>query len=150
MIRVVLTFRREDHEMDRFSKQAEHRASVCGVSATVRQTLFSLAVNVFTAAGSALVLGLGAMSVVSHRLSVGELLVLVGYIASVYKPLQTISYTMSGWQDQLVSFWLALEMLDEKPQVVEWSERAGPGAGGWADHIRWGRILLSGTSRCSE
>ncbi|MCU1363882.1 MAG: ABC-type multidrug transport system, ATPase and permease component [Acidimicrobiaceae bacterium] len=118
MLRVILTFRREDHELQRFSEQASYALNL-RVGLTVKQTLFSLAVNVFTAIGSALVLGLGSLDVLSHRLSIGELLVLVAYIANVYKPLQTISYTISTWQDQLVSFWLALEMLDEEPDIVE-------------------------------
>lgn len=118
MLRVILTFRREDHELQRFSDQAEYAIGL-RVRLTVKQTLFSLAVNVFTAIGSALVLGLGSLDVLAHRLSIGELLVMVGYIASVYKPLQTISYTIGTWQDQLVSFWLALEMLDEEPDIIE-------------------------------
>ena len=85
----------------------------------VKQTLFSLAVNVITAAGSALVLGFGAAHVLDHHLTVGELLVMMGYIASVYRPLQTISYTMGAWQEQLVDFWLALELLDTEPEITE-------------------------------
>ena len=118
MLRVILTFRREEHELKRFSDQAEYAIGL-RIGLTVKQTLFSLSVNVFTAIGSALVLGLGSLDVLAHKLSIGELLIMVSYIASVYKPLQTISYTIGSWQDQLVSFWLALEMLDEEPDIVE-------------------------------
>jgi len=118
MLRVILAFRREDHELRRFSDQAEHAIDL-RIGVTVTQTLFSLAVNVITAAGTALVLGFGAAHVLAHKLTVGELLVMMGYIASVYRPLQTISYTMGAWQEQLVDFWLALELLDQEPGITE-------------------------------
>jgi ATP-binding cassette subfamily B protein/subfamily B ATP-binding cassette protein MsbA len=118
MLRVILAFRREDHELRRFTDQAEHAIGL-RVGITVKQTLYSLAVNVITAAGTALVLGFGAAHVLAHRLTVGELLVMMGYIASVYRPLQTISYTMGAWQEQLVDFWLALELLDTEPEITE-------------------------------
>jgi ATP-binding cassette subfamily B protein/subfamily B ATP-binding cassette protein MsbA len=118
MLRVILAFRREQHELRRFTRQAEHAIGL-RVKLTVKQTLFSLAVNVITAAGTALVLGFGAAHVLDHQLSVGELLVMMGYIASVYRPLQTISYTMGAWQEHLVDFWLALELLDTEPEITE-------------------------------
>ena len=118
MLRVIMAFRREDHELGRFTDQAEHALGM-RLDVTVRQTLFSLAVNVITAAGTALVLGVGAIHVLDGRLTVGELLVMMGYIASVYRPLQTISYTMGAWQEHLVDFWLALEVLDQEPEIVE-------------------------------
>ncbi|HEX8769853.1 MAG TPA: ABC transporter ATP-binding protein, partial [Acidimicrobiales bacterium] len=118
MLRVILAFRREDHELGRFTRQAKHAIGL-RLDVTVRQTVFSLAVNVITAAGTALVLGVGALHVLDKRLTVGELLVMMGYIASVYRPLQTISYTMGAWQEHLVDFWLALELLDQEPDIVE-------------------------------
>jgi len=118
MLRVILAFRREEHELRRFSDQAEHAINL-RIGVTITQTVFSLAVNVITAAGTALVLGFGAAHVLDHKLTVGELLVMMGYIASVYRPLQTISYTMGAWQEQLVDFWLALELLDQEPGITE-------------------------------
>ena len=69
----------------------------------MRQTLFSLAVNMTTAVGTALVLGFGAYHVLQGQLTVGELLVVMAYIAAVYKPLETISSTVGSLQDQFVS-----------------------------------------------
>ena len=67
---------------------------------TVRQTLFSLAVNTTTALGTALVLGFGAYHVLQGRLTVGQLLVVMAYIAMVYKPLEAISTTVGSLQDK--------------------------------------------------
>jgi ATP-binding cassette, subfamily B, bacterial len=89
------------------------------VRITVRQTVFSLAVNATTALGTAIVLGYGASLVLGNRLTVGELLIVVAYIGSVYKPLEAISGTIGGLQDQLVNLALALDLLDKQPDIVD-------------------------------
>ena len=64
------------------------------VGITTRQTLFSLAVNMTTATGTALVLGFGSYQAIQRPDHAGDLLVVLAYIAAVYKPLETISYTV--------------------------------------------------------
>lgn len=86
---------------------------------TVRQTLFSLAVNTTTAAGTALVLGYGAYTALQNRITVGDLLVIMAYIAAVYKPLETISSTLGSLQDQLVSVRLAYNLMDTEPEIKD-------------------------------
>src|SRR5205814_454163 len=95
MMRVIIAFGRESHEYRRFRAQAE-TATTARIRLTVRQTLFSLAVNTITAFGTALVLGFGAHHVFQGRLTVGQLMVMIAYIAAVYKPLEAISATMVG------------------------------------------------------
>jgi ABC-type multidrug transport system fused ATPase/permease subunit len=116
MLRVVAAFGREGHEFRRFRSQGE-TAVDARVNLTVRQTLFSLAVTSCTAVGTALVLGFGAHDVLHHRLTVGELLVVLSYIAAVYKPLETISSTMGSLQQQLVMVQGAFMLLDTEPEI---------------------------------
>jgi ATP-binding cassette, subfamily B, bacterial len=116
MLRVVVAFGREGHEFRRFRSQGE-TAVDARVNLTVRQTLFSLAVTSCTAVGTALVLGFGAYGVLHHRLTVGELLVVLAYIAAVYKPLETISSTMGSLQQQLVMVQGAFMLLDTEPEI---------------------------------
>src|SRR5262245_11260961 len=71
MLRVIVAFGREKYEHSRFRTQGEKTVDA-RVKLTVRQTLFSLAVEMITATGTALVLGLGAYSVMSGELSVGQ------------------------------------------------------------------------------
>ena len=54
-----------------------------------------LAVNTTTAAGNALVLGVGAVYVIRGEMTVGDLLVVIAYVASMYQPLEAISTTAS-------------------------------------------------------
>jgi ABC-type multidrug transport system fused ATPase/permease subunit len=118
MLRVIVAFGRESHENRRYREQGE-RAVEARVNITVRQMLFSMAVNMTTAIGTALVLGFGAYRVLSGKLTVGDLLVVLAYIASVYKPLETISHTIGGLQDMFVNLRMAFDLLDTKPEVKE-------------------------------
>jgi ABC-type multidrug transport system fused ATPase/permease subunit len=118
MLRVIVAFGREDHEHARF-RELGQRAVDARVNITLRQTIFSMAVNTTTALGTALVLGYGASLALQQRLTVGELLVVVTYIGSVYKPLEVISGTLGALQDELVNLELALDLLNRQPDIKE-------------------------------
>jgi ATP-binding cassette, subfamily B, bacterial len=118
MLRVITAFGREDHEYGRFRAQGE-RAVDARVRLTVRQTMFSLVVTMITATGTAAVLGVGAYGVLHGKLSAGELLVVMGYVASLYKPLEQISNTVSSLQEQFITLRGALALLDTDPEIHE-------------------------------
>ena len=118
MLRVIVAFGRERHEYGRFRRQSEEAVGA-RVRLTVRQTTFSLIVTIITATGTALVLGFGAHGVIQNDLSPGELLVVMGYISSLYKPLEEISNTVSGLQEQFITLRNALELLDTEPEIEE-------------------------------
>jgi ABC-type multidrug transport system fused ATPase/permease subunit len=118
MIRVIVAFVREGYEFRRFREQSV-RAIDARVKLTVRQTLFSLAVNMTTAIGTALVLGYGAYHALQGRLSVGQLLVVMSYVAAVYKPLEAISTTIGSLQDQIVGLQITFDLLNTKPEIQD-------------------------------
>jgi len=118
MLRVIAAFARESHEFGRFRSQGQ-TAAKARVKLTVRQTVFSLVVNTWTAAGTALVLGAGAFHVLVGQLTIGELLVFLSYIAAVYGPLETISSTIGNMQQELVSLQGAFYLLDAQPDIVD-------------------------------
>ena len=118
MLRVIVAFGRERHEYGRFRRQGEQAVSA-RIKLTVKQTTFSLVVTMCTAIGTALVLGFGAYGVLHHTLTAGELLVVMGYIASMYKPLEDISNTVSGLQEQFITLRGALALLDAEPEVQQ-------------------------------
>jgi ABC-type multidrug transport system fused ATPase/permease subunit len=118
MLRVIVAFGREDHEHRRFRSQGEK--TIQGrIRVTVWQTLFSLVVNMTTAAGTALVLGVGAYLVINQALSVGQLLVVMAYVALIYQPLETISNTLGSLQDQVISVRMAFRILDTVPEIKD-------------------------------
>jgi ABC-type multidrug transport system fused ATPase/permease subunit len=116
MLRVIVAFGREGHELQRFRRQGE-KTVAARVQLTLRQTFFSMVVNTATAIGTAAVLGLGAYHVMHGRLTVGQLLVIMAYIAAVYKPLETISTTIGYLQEYIVNLQCALDVLDTTPEI---------------------------------
>jgi ATP-binding cassette, subfamily B, bacterial len=116
MMRVIVAFGREDHEYNRFREQTTN-AVAARVKVTVHQTLFSLVVNMITAIGSTLVLGVGAYHVIQGKLTVGQMLVVIAYIAAVYKPLETISFTIGSLQNRFMSLRSTFQLLDTEPDI---------------------------------
>lgn len=118
MVRVITAFGREGHEYRRYRDQGN--LGVEGrIRITVRQTLFSLAVSMTTALGTALVMGFGAWHVLEGRLTVGDLLVVISYVHDVYKPLEAISYTVGSLQDRFVGLQMAFHIFDTEPTIQE-------------------------------
>ena len=118
MMRVVVSFGRERHEFERFRKQGEETVDA-RIKLTVRQTAFQLAVSLITAVGTAAVLGVGAFRVINGHISAGELLVVMSYIAAVYAPLETLTNSITSFQQQFISFDHALQLLDTPVDVEE-------------------------------
>ncbi|HEV2857195.1 MAG TPA: ABC transporter ATP-binding protein [Solirubrobacterales bacterium] len=118
MMRVIVSFGREDHEHKRFREQGQTAVDE-RVKLTVSQSLYTLGVQTITAAGVSAVMGLGAWHVIQGKLSVGEMIVLITYISSVYQPLEQISTTVGMVHEQLVQFDASLKLLDTEPEVVE-------------------------------
>ena len=144
MLRVIVAFGREDHEHRRFIDQGR-RAVGERIKVTVRQTMFTLAVNAITAVGTALVLGFGAYHVMRGKLTVGQLLVVMGYIAAVYRPLETISTTVGSLQDVFMQLKLAFDLADTRPEI-----RDEPGAvdiGRARGHLRFEHVHFSYSGR---
>jgi ATP-binding cassette, subfamily B, bacterial len=118
MLRVIVSFGREHDEYRRFREQGETAVDE-RVKLTVRQTLFTLAVETITAAGSALVFGYGFYLVLEGRLDIGKLLVLLSYVASIYQPLQQISSSVGVLHNELVQLRGSFQLLDTVPEVRE-------------------------------
>ena len=121
MLRVIVAFNRQGHEFRRFREQGQ-RAVDARVDVTVKQTLFSLAINTTTAAGTALVMGFGAYRITQGAMTGGELLVVLAYVASIYGPLEAISNTIGSLQDRFISLEMAFNVLDTAPNI---SDRPG-------------------------
>ena len=118
MLRVIVSFGREDYEHRRFREQGQTAVDE-RVKLTVSQSLYTLGVQTATAAGASLIMGFGAWHVIEGKISVGELIVLLTYITSVYQPLEQISGTVGMIHEQLVQFDASLRLLDTEPEVVE-------------------------------
>jgi ABC-type multidrug transport system fused ATPase/permease subunit len=118
MLRVIVTFGREDYEHNRFKEQGKVAVEE-RVKLTVSQSLYTLGVQTASAAGLSLILGVGAWHVMNGKLSVGELIVILTYMASVYQPLEQLSTTVGMIHEELVQFDASISLLDMEPEVKE-------------------------------
>src|SRR5918998_1496571 len=118
MLRVIVPFGLESHHYERFREQGE-RAVAARVDLTVRQTVFSVIVNILTAIGTALVLGFGAYQILQGELEGGRLLIMMSYTAAVYQPLEQMSATISSLQEQFVNVRGALDLRDAQVEVED-------------------------------
>jgi ABC-type multidrug transport system fused ATPase/permease subunit len=66
-----------------------------------------------------MVLGYGAYLVLERQLTIGQLLVVVAYIGSVYKPLEAISGTIGVLQDQFVNLQMAFDLMEKEPDIKD-------------------------------
>ena len=117
-VRVVKAFGQEDNHEQRFV----HRSSE-GMRARLRLTYIegrlSLLTKLTTAAGTAATLLIGAYHVRSGALTLGELLLVMGYLAQLYAPVTAIGKTVANLQSHLASAERAFSLLDEAPDVAE-------------------------------
>ena len=117
-LRVVKAFGQEHREEGRFVDR-----SVEGMRARLRVALidgtFGLLIAVVTALGAGAVLFVGVQRVNAGHMTLGELLLVMGYLSQLYKPMQTISKKVTSLQSALASAERAFSVLDEAPDVPE-------------------------------
>jgi ATP-binding cassette subfamily B protein len=117
-LRVVKAFGQEEREDERFYGRAEDGVkSRVGLSAV--EGVFGLLIGLTTAAVSAVVLYIGALHVRSGILTLGELILVMGYLAQLYDPLRSASKRVGKMQSSLASAERAFQLLDESPDVEE-------------------------------
>jgi len=117
-LRVVKAFAREDYQQHRFLQQGDSAVKE-RVRLTVQQAMFTATTGIITAAGTSLVLGVGAAHVLRGSLSVGELLVVLSYLTAIYGPLESISGIVTYFPTYLAKAERVFEVLDADPDVED-------------------------------
>jgi ATP-binding cassette subfamily B protein len=116
--RVVRAFGQEAREEGRFMQKSNE-----GMQARLQQTLteggYGIAVTLLTAVGMASVLYLGVADIKAGKLSLGNLLLVMGYLGQLYTPLRTVGKKMATMQSHFVSAERAFAVLDAAPEVTE-------------------------------
>ncbi len=122
-IRVVKAFGQEDREQEKFLEQTRSMADA-SIRATTWEGMFSFWVEVATAAGIATVVGYGGWRVIEGNLTLGEMLVFMQYLTSLYTPLRRLSRLTSVVQkasasaDRLYELFLAAPEVEEAPHAL--------------------------------
>jgi ABC-type multidrug transport system fused ATPase/permease subunit len=129
---------REEDELERFQAEGEIAARAEMASARLGAILVPI-VDVIEVIGAMLIIGLGTVALADGRLTLGELLVFLTYLAQLYRPvrdmaeLTTAAFTASGGAERI------LEILDQEPAVAERPGALDPGRA-------HGRVSLEGVS----
>jgi ATP-binding cassette subfamily B protein len=117
-LRVVKAFGREAHESERYLGSAT-RAMRGQLRVIVGEASFGLLVALTLAVGTAVVLLVGVGHVRAGTLSLGNLLLVMGYLAQLYKPVETISKKVTGLQSALASADRTNALLEQPRDVAE-------------------------------
>src|SRR6266850_87931 len=117
-IKLVKAFSREHYEQRRFLDQGG-TALRARLNVTFQESLFSVTISALTYMGTAVVLAVGGWHVLQGRLTVGELLVVIAYLGSVYGPLSSISHTVGNLQGSVASARRVYETLHLEPEIKD-------------------------------
>jgi len=117
-LRVVKAFGQEQREHQRFLRRSDE-GRWARLRLTMAEGTFGLQVSALTVLGTAVVLFVGVRHVQSGVLTLGELLLVMGYLAQLYDPLKTLSKRVVGMQSKLASAERVFSLLDDAPDVLE-------------------------------
>ena len=139
-IAAIKSFARERHELGRFSRTSRDTARA-RVRLTWQESLFSLAVTTVTLVGTAVILVLGGLRVVDGALTVGQLLVVIAYLARVYDPVAEIAHTVGNLQQAVVGAGRVRDILALEPEIADAPDAVD--AHGLAGHVRFEAVAFS-------
>jgi ATP-binding cassette subfamily B protein len=123
-VRSVKAFGQESHEDELFRRKSRLRMKEQIRLATI-QAAFHVLIGLSIAGATAVTLVIGITQVRQNLITVGELLLVMAYMAQLYEPLRTISTKIPELQSSISSLTRATAILDEIPEISE-TENAIP------------------------
>ena len=117
-MRLVKSFAREKHELERYAGAGETTMKA-RIAITWQQSMFSVVVSTITILGTALIVVVGGKFVLDQKLTVGDLYVVINYIGAVYGPLSQIAHTTGQLQGALAGAKRVRAMFSLAPETVD-------------------------------
>jgi len=117
-IRLVKSFSRETHELERY-QQAGETTMKARIAITWQSSLFSVVVSTITILGTALVVIVGGDQVMNGKLTIGQLTIVISYLAAVYGPLSSIAHTTGQLQGAIAGAKRVRAMFALLPETVD-------------------------------
>ena len=115
-VRVVKAYAREQLEDQRFLVRSRHRMHE-QVKVAARQAAFHVLITTAIAVASAAAMWTGVRHVEAGLLTLGDLLLVMAYMAQLFDPLRTISSKLPDLQSWMVSVERALALLEDAPEL---------------------------------
>jgi ABC-type multidrug transport system fused ATPase/permease subunit len=117
-MRLVKSFARETHELNRYGAAGETTMNA-RIAITWQQSLFSVVVSTITIVGTALVVIVGGDFVMKGQLTIGELYLVISYLGAVYGPLSAIAHTTGQLQGALAGARRVRAMFAIIPETID-------------------------------
>jgi len=117
-LRVVKAFVREDHEERRFVDRSND-ALQSQVKVVRYSGIFDIGIGLVLATGTALFLYLGATYVHEGKITLGELILIMAYLAQFFSPLRTITKQFTNLQSAFVGLERVYSLIDQQKDVEE-------------------------------
>ena len=115
-IRMVQAFGRESHEVQQFLAHAT-RSLEANFRLNMTSSRSALVVGTLMALGSAVMYGAGSLQVMKANLSLGDMLVFVAYLATLYQPIEQLTYTAWALEGAAAGAQRCFEVLDREEET---------------------------------
>jgi subfamily B ATP-binding cassette protein MsbA len=116
-MRVVQSFNREQTELQRFNKQADHHYQYTMSAQTLSNTLGRLS-QTFSSIGGLIIWFVGGSIVLSGKMTIGELIAFQAYLSQMYGPIQRFSDVNVTIQNSMTNIERIFEVFDVDPEIV--------------------------------
>lgn len=126
-------------ESQMFSEKAD-AVRIMGIRISMANTVFFTAIVLVGSLATALVYGMGGVSVINGTLTLGTLLALSALLGRLYGPITALANVRVDIMTSLVSFERVFEVLDLKPLVTDQSDALELKRGGISvefDHVNF-------------
>ena len=117
-IHVVQAFTREAEVQQEFVKKSSESLGE-NLRLYMFQTLYGGAVSILVASGTAMVIYIGTLHVMERRLTIGDLVVFVTYLASLYAPINQLFQTYGQVHSAVAGMRRCMELLDVDPEIQD-------------------------------
>ncbi|MFE7354259.1 ABC transporter ATP-binding protein [Streptomyces sp. NPDC057543] len=117
-IALVQAYNRQESEDRRFERESMGKFRAAMASARIR-AVYSPIVEAIELAGGLAVMGLGTWKLAQGQLTLGGLLVFLALLGNLYSPIRDLSHLANTFYAASASAERIIELLDQRPQVVE-------------------------------
>ncbi len=117
-LRVVKAFAQEDREQGRFHGRAR-QGTGARLQLAISQGAYAVLVGSVIGLGGALILYIGVRSVQRGAMTLGDLILVMGYLSQLYQPLKTMAKKAGTLQAHLASAERVFALLDEPLEAPE-------------------------------
>jgi len=117
-IRMVQAFGRESFEVSQFVRHAT-RSLEANFRMNITSSRSALVVSTLMALGSAAMYGVGSAQVIKGALSLGDLTVFVAYLATLYQPIEQLTYTAWALEGAAAGAQRCFEVIDREEETKD-------------------------------